>query len=87
MGLPSEETWRKEIPMKREIFTWRALLSVLTVAIFALVLAGSGAASDHPKAEHPKAEKPKSEHPAEHPKAEHPKAEKPESEHPTEHNE
>ncbi len=73
--------------MKRGIFTWRTLLCVLTVAIFALVLVGSGVTNDHPKAEQPKVEKSKSEHPTEQPKSEHlteqPKEEKSKSEHPT----
>ena len=72
--------------MKRSIITWRVLLSVLTVAIFALFMAGGGTVgaqsksehpAEHPKAEqstieHPKGEKPKTEHPAEQPKVEHP---------------
>jgi hypothetical protein len=91
MGLLSEETWRKEIPMKREIFTWRTLLSVLTIAIFVLVLAGSGVTDEHPKSEPPKVEEQESEHPegqpeAKKPESEHPEgqpeAKKPESEHP-----
>jgi hypothetical protein len=77
MRLPSEETWRKEIPMKREILTWRTLLSVLTIAIFVLVLAGSVVTDEHPKSEPTKVEEQKSEHPEG-----QPEAKKPDSEHP-----
>jgi cell division protein FtsN len=85
IGLPSEETWRKEIAMKREFFGWRALLPVLIAAIFVLFLAGSGATAEHPKADHPKSEHPKSKKPKSEQPAEHSKPEKPKSEHPTEH--
>lgn len=63
MGLPCEETWGKEITVKREFFTCKGLLPVLVLTILVLVLAASGAT-----AEHPKSEKPESEHPTEHPK-------------------
>ena len=53
MKLSSEETYRKEITVKKESVTWRTLLPVLVAAIFVLVLAGGGATAEHPKGDHP----------------------------------